>query len=68
MYEVGINKNEKMQVAVVSEDFVEIKTFGGKKFDKDHGTTKLSYIGVCNLIDILKKVKRDMEENKTDFF
>ena len=26
MYEVGINKNEKMQVAVVSEDFVEIKT------------------------------------------
>lgn len=68
MYEVGINKNEKMQVAVVSEDFVEIKTFGGKKFDKDHGTTNLSYIGVCNLIDILEKVKRDMEENKTDFF
>lgn len=68
MYEVGINKNEKMQLAVISEDFVEIKTFGGKNFSKDHGTTNLSYIGVCNLIDALEKVKKDMEENKTDFF
>ena len=59
MYEVGINKSEKMQIAVISEDFVEIKTFGGKNF---------SYTGVCNLIDALEKVKKDMEENKTDFF
>lgn len=68
MYEVVINKNEKMQVVVVSEDFAEIKTLGRKYFEKDHGTTNLSYIGVCNLIDILEKVKKDMEENRTDFF
>lgn len=68
MYEVGINKNEKMQISVVSEDFAEIKTLGGKNFSKDHGTTNLSYVGVCNLIDILESVKNDMEENRTDFF
>lgn len=68
MYEVIINKNEKMQVSIISKDFAEIKTFGGKNFEKDHGTTNLSYIGVCNLIDILEKVKKDMEENRTDFF
>ena len=68
MYEVGINKNEKMQIAIVSNDFAEIKTLGGKNFSKDHGATSLSYAGVCNLIDILEKVKKDMEENRTDFF
>lgn len=68
MYEVMINKNEKMQLSIISDDFAEIKTFGGKRFEKDHGTTNLSYIGVCNLIDILEKVKKDMEENRTDFF
>ena len=68
MYEVGIYKNEKMQITVVSEDIAEIKTLGGKNFSKDYGTARLSYIGVCNLIDILENVKKDMGENRTDLF
>nr|DAM26562.1 MAG TPA: hypothetical protein [Caudoviricetes sp.] len=68
MYEVRTNKKEKMDITVISEDSVSIKTFGGARFDKDHGYTTLSYDGVCALINALTQAKQDMERNQTDFF
>lgn len=68
MYQVQIDKKERMDITVVSDESVSVKTWGGNYFNKDHGYTTLSYEGVCALIDTLSQVKVDMENNKTDFF
>lgn len=68
MYSVVINKKEKVDIRVVSEDSVSMSIWGGANFSKDHGYTTLSYDGVCSLIGALLRVKEDMENCKSDFF
>ena len=67
MYEVQIDKKEKMEITVISSNSVAIRICGGTGFKKDHGYTTLSYDGVCKLIDALSQVKSDMETHKTDY-
>lgn len=68
MYLVDIDKNERMQLDIVANDSVAVEITGTPGYKKNHGNTHMSYEGVCALIDALQKVKKDMEEDKTDFF
>lgn len=68
MYQVMVNKKERMDISIISEEAVTIRTWGGNNFSKDHGDVTLSYKGMCSLIETLLQVKNDMENNKTDFF
>lgn len=68
MYNVKINTKEKMDVQVISKESVSISIWGGKNLKKDHGYATLSYEGVCSLIEVLLKVREDMEEGNTDFY
>ena len=67
-YNVDIDKNEKMEIVITSDDSVAINIWGGTNYKKNHGSTHLSYEGVCNLIAALEAVKNDMENDNTDMF
>ena len=68
MYSVVINKKERADIRITSEDSVSMSIWGGANFSKDHGYTTLSYDGVCSLIGTLLRVKEEMEKGETVFF